>query len=392
MKVAMISCWFRHQIYSDYAEELRAALNERLDEEVTVVSGDCRCAVRDGDRYTNAVDQNARFLTMTYQPNPSRKIKMPGKLRADWKIGRAYLELAADADVIHFQEVTNAFGTVPALSFLAAPSDKVRVVTVHELERFRNRFKTLYRLYNRADAILVHGRDLKETLVDLGVDERRIHVVPWGARVASFVAERREGILYYGGHHLWSGKGFEDFLLALQIVRRSGTDVPATILGFFEPRDLEAAKHRVQEMGLADGIRWVDHPTREDYERLYAEALLTVIPYTAGSAVFPAAQAMAHGTPVVATRSVELPEYLGRAALYVDDHAPVQIAMAVSQYLDSEELREKHSDALLERARVSVDWSVVAERTLRIYRGEEAYINPDPWAEAEKAVGSVTVA
>ncbi len=391
MKVAMISCWFRHQIYSDYAEDLRAALHERLDGGVTVVTGDCRCAVRDGDHFTNAVDQTARFLTTPYEPNPPSKLKMASKLRQDWKIGRSYLELAADADVVHFQEVTNAFGTVPALGFLTAPSDKLRVVTVHELERFRKRFKSLYRLYNRADAILVHGRGLKETLVDLGVDERRIHIVPWGARVASFVSDHREGILYYGGHHLWSGKGFEDFLLALQIVHRSGTDVPATVIGFFEPEDLAAAQQRARDMGVDALIHWVDHPTRETYERLYAEALLTVIPYTGGSAVFPAAQAMAHGTPVVATRSVELPEYLGTAALYVDDNAPVQIAMAISQYLDNEGLRERHAEMLLERARAVVDWGAVAERTLRIYRGEEAYIDPDPWAAVEKPVGSVSV-
>jgi len=139
----------------------------------------------------------------------------------------------------------------------------------------------------------------------------------------------------------------------------------------------------VEELGLSDVVRWWDHPSREEYERAFAESAVAVIPYVSGSPIFAASQALAHGTPVVGTRLPEMVEYLGPLARYVEPGSPVQLAYAVDTLLASAAERRELAERMLERARVSLDWPVVARRTLHIYRGEEPLLDPDPWPKAE---------
>ena len=48
--------------------------------------------------------------------------------------GKRYASMSTDAEVVHFQQILNAFGSKAVFSWLQQPSSASRIVTVHELD------------------------------------------------------------------------------------------------------------------------------------------------------------------------------------------------------------------------------------------------------------------
>jgi glycosyltransferase involved in cell wall biosynthesis len=77
----------------------------------------------------------------------------------------------------------------------------------------------------------------------------------------------------------------------------------------------------------------------------------------------PPLEAMACGTPVVASNASSLPEAVGEAALTVDPTCAEEIAAAMARLLDEPPLRQVLQQAGIERAR-EFTWRRTARRLL----------------------------
>lgn len=82
---------------------------------------------------------------------------------------------------------------------------------------------------------------------------------------------------------------------------------------------------------------------------------------------FPPLEAMACGVPVIASRRGSLAETLGDAAFAVDPESPRQIADAISQIIDNNELREKYIQRGYRQSR-QFSWKKTAGDLLEVYK------------------------
>ncbi len=89
-----------------------------------------------------------------------------------------YRRRARAADLVHFQWLA-----VQQLDGMLLP-DRPRVITAHDIlprEGGSLRRTAQRRLYARFDAVVVHSEQGRRRLLDLGVQERRVRVIPHGA-------------------------------------------------------------------------------------------------------------------------------------------------------------------------------------------------------------------
>ncbi len=101
---------------------------------------------------------------------------------------------------------------------------------------------------------------------------------------------------------------------------------------------------------------------------LYSAATLFVFPSRYEGFGLPVLEAMACGTPVIASNVSSLPEVVGNAALTVNPDDIEQLALAIRTLLALPELRLALRDAGLTNAK-TFTWDVCAAKTLAIYRG-----------------------
>ena len=103
-----------------------------------------------------------------------------------------------------------------------------------------------------------------------------------------------------------------------------------------------------------------------DLPALYAGAACFVFPSLYEGFGLPVLEAMAAGTPVVASRAGAIPEVAGDAALLVDARHPGELAEGIEAVLTDGALRER----LVARGRVrarAFTWEAVARETLAVY-------------------------
>ena len=81
---------------------------------------------------------------------------------------------------------------------------------------------------------------------------------------------------------------------------------------------LDEAKELAIRKNVADMIQWQDFYTGEELAKVYQQSKACIIPFTGGSARHPLTCAMVNATPVIATRAVDIPEYLGDLGIYID--------------------------------------------------------------------------
>lgn len=127
--------------------------------------------------------------------------------------------------------------------------------------------------------------------------------------------------------------------------------------------DLEA---RVARLGLDGVVRWLGPVPEADLPAVYAGALAFAFPSLWEGFGLPVLEAMAAGTPVVASRRGAIPEVTAGAALLVDPDPPA-LAEALGQVLADPGLRARLREAGLARAR-AFSWERTARETLAVYR------------------------
>ena len=202
---------------------------------------------------------------------------------------------------------------------------------------------------------------------DFGVARERLAMVANGLDTELFSPDpsvpRQARRLLCVGRASDPNKGIRTLVEALA---RLPEDVALTLVDSPDSQ----AREWAAEAGCGDRLQLAGRVPQQELIRLYREASLVVVPSRYEGFGLPAAEAMACGTPVVATRAGALPELMatGGGGLCVPRDDPAALAEAVVALLDDPVRRAE----LAARGRPNIvaayAWPSVAARTAETYR------------------------
>jgi D-inositol-3-phosphate glycosyltransferase len=233
-----------------------------------------------------------------------------------------------------------------------------------------------------ADRIVVSGRDEQQQLVRLyGADAGRMALVPCGVNLDLFQpvekAEARRQLSLGNGDRilLFVGrieplKGV-DILLGAAAQIESASDCFVVVVGgdSTERKEVAHLQKLAVELGIAERVMFMGAVDHERLPLFYSAADVCVVPSFYESFGLVALEAMACGTPVVASRVGGLTGTVrdGETGYLIPWRCPEPFAERIELLLGNEELRS----AFGRSAREAVErfrWGNVAEAVLSIYR------------------------
>ena len=375
MRVAIISCPFQTS-YGAYVDSLKKAIEKKTGDTVQWVGSNCGCGnpteISRGFQIQGCQYFEMPNISDYHSTRPWRRwLRVRVRSLFCYVRARKYQSLSKDAELVHFQQILNAYGSDVVFHWLDQPSRAARVITVHELDSRQVEHPERNKTYNKADAIIVHDSALKDQLVRLGVDPHRIAVVLHGTDLPKLEEKQhRDGIIFYGGHHLMSGKGLSTLFKAMALLKqRMGSNVPKLkVHGHFGSDTPEEATQLAREFGVENDIVWLNQLSQQEILRQYQSSLMCVLPYSGGFAGFAASTAAATALPVVATKNAGIPEHIGDCGIWFESDNAEQLAERIVEVLGSEALRSDVAGRLRKRAEEYLSWDKIADRTLGIYQ------------------------
>ena len=125
-------------------------------------------------------------------------------------------------------------------------------------------------------------------------------------------------------------------------------------------------KADIEQRGLADRVLFTGFVPDNELVVLYNMARALVLPSLEEGFGLPAVEAMACGTPVIASDRGSLPEVVGSAGLFFDPSRPDVLVTVLRDVLNSESIRDRMSLAGLERSRLFT-WELGAKSTAALF-------------------------
>ena len=152
-------------------------------------------------------------------------------------------------------------------------------------------------------------------------------------------------------------------------------DVPAELVVVTKPTQGGATEKLVAELGIGWRVRFVSGLSEEAVATLLASAEVMCVPSLYEGFSLPAAEAMASGTPVVASDAGALPEVVGRdgsAAVLVPPGDHAALARELAALLADPQRRARMGADARQRAVERLSWTATARSTVEVYRQEIA--------------------
>jgi glycosyltransferase involved in cell wall biosynthesis len=235
-------------------------------------------------------------------------------------------------------------------------SDKPVVATVHtDLRRYREIeplprgwWSAMRRALQRCAAVVAVSEGVGDCVLGLGVDERRLHVIP--NPVKPFAGHRpsaRDGrarLLTVGG--LKRIKGVD---LVLDTAHHLGDlDFEWTLVG--DGPERQALQARATELGLRDRIKFAGF--RPDPTPFYGAADIYILPSRMEGAPLALVEAMSAGLPILATRCGSVVEGLVDPAIgeLVPNEDTAALSVAIRSLLTDPERRRRLGNTARGRA------------------------------------------
>lgn len=263
--------------------------------------------------------------------------------------------------------------TVHDLSFLLYPeyTDKNLVAYLE---------KVVPESVHRADLVLADSQNTKNDMVCLiDADPGKIEVVYLGVEERFRRVQDDEELAQVKGRYGLSSpfvltvgtvqprKNLARLMAAFKQVV-SAMNIPYELLVVGRKGWLaEPIYSEVEELGLGGRVRFLGSVHEADLPALYNLASLFVFPSLYEGFGLPPLEAMACGTPVVASNASSLPEVVGGAALMVDPKDTDALSAAMISALTQPELRRQLTEKGLTRAK-TFQWRHTAERLLELYK------------------------
>jgi colanic acid/amylovoran biosynthesis glycosyltransferase len=209
------------------------------------------------------------------------------------------------------------------------------------------------KLRDAAAVVTVSAYNVRHLRERFGADAARVRQVNNGIDLDgfAFAAPRRRPRHVVAVGRLVEKKGFADLLDAVHLLRAAGDPVTCDVVGAGPLQEqLEA---QVERLGLDGAVRLLGPRTQDEVREAVRGAAVMAAPCVVGAdgnrdgLPTVVLEAMALGTPVVATPVTGLPEVVrdGETGLLVPEHDPTALAAALRRLLDDPALRERTAAA-----------------------------------------------
>jgi glycosyltransferase involved in cell wall biosynthesis len=160
-------------------------------------------------------------------------------------------------------------------------------------------------------------------------------------------------------------KNTERLVEAFGQLARTHRDVQLVLAGWHTAR-FQLVRDLIRDLGLERSVRVLGHVPDDVLPALYTSADVFALPSLHEGFGLPVLEAMACGTPVLASNVYALPEVCGDAAVLVDPYSVDAIAEGLLGILEDTERAAELRDRGLERAS-QFTWRRSAERHLEAY-------------------------
>ncbi|MEW2546787.1 glycosyltransferase family 4 protein [Streptomyces sp. NPDC047002] len=254
---------------------------------------------------------------------------------------------------------------------LAAAKGRRRQYSVRRWYGFTRMQK---RVARRLPSVLtVSGSSKREIVEDLRVPARRIHVVPIGADTGLFSPD--PAVPEVPGRIVTTSsadvplKGLVHLVEALAKVRTENPAAHLVVVG--RRADDGPVARAIARYGLEGAVEFVKGISDADLVDLVRGAQIACVPSLYEGFSLPAAEAMATGTPLVATTGGAIPEVAGvdgETCLAVPPGDSGALAAALGRLLGDPALRAALGAAGRDRVLARFTWARAAEGTVELYR------------------------
>jgi glycosyltransferase involved in cell wall biosynthesis len=291
----------------------------------------------------------------------------------------------ADFDVVHDNQ-TLGYGLLdiersglPVVTTIHHPITFDRRVDLAAARTFRRRL-TLHRWYGflrmqrrvaRRSARIVcpSASSARDIVTDFGVDPGRIEVVPLGVDGVFRPPDppRTAGRIVAMASADTPMKGVATLLEAVAKLR---TERDVELLLISRPKPGGETERIVDRLAIGDSVRFVHGLSDEELAAVVGSAEVACVPSLYEGFSLPTAEAMACGTPLVASRAGAIPEVVGADGSCADLVRPGdvgELATALGRLLDDPGRRARMGRAGRERALARFSWRAVAESTVAVY-------------------------
>lgn len=235
--------------------------------------------------------------------------------------------------------------------------------------------------------IICQNLELKSALLRLGIEARRITVIPpgidideWGELLDSNHFQRptqkQEKIILFVGR-INPQKGIEYAVQALSLLSKSRADLSLRLLivgpdAFFDAwyeSDYSKSLKALVKMHSLDGrVQFLGAVTRKELGSLYRNADFVVVPSLSETYGLVVSEAMSFGKPVIGTdvAGIRMQIQNGKDGIIVPTRNPAAIASALEFLIDNPDEMKRISNNALASARTRT-WSIVANRFLKAF-------------------------
>lgn len=223
------------------------------------------------------------------------------------------------------------------------------------------------RVARRLPALLtVSTASATDTIEDFGIDPDRMTIVPLGVDTDVFrpQGERVPGRIVAIASADSPLKGVAHLLEAVAKLRVE-RDVELHLVSRIDPKS--ATARRIEDLGLTDAVTLHSGMSDDELAALLASAEVMAVPSLYEGFSLPTVEALACGTPVVASRAGALPETVGDAARLVTPGDVGELTDALGALLDDPAERARLAALGLARVEERYSWTSVAAATVTAY-------------------------
>jgi len=232
----------------------------------------------------------------------------------------------------------------------------------------------LPRVLRRSSAVIAVSQSTKEDIIKFyHLPAEKVHVIYEGYDTELFHSQQDtqsvirtydlEHYIHYGGNIL-PHKNVARLIQAFKLI---ASKVPHQLVLQGRRDSVHAVELEtlVRELHLEGRVVFLGYVPLNHLPYLYSGATVFVTVSLSEGFGLPPLEAMACGTPVVASRVSSLPEVVGDAGILVDPNDTEQIAEALLRVIEHPALRAELSQKAVKRAAL-FSWSTTAKQTLEV--------------------------